>query len=56
VVVEGVKGVKYAPMPAEIYENGKKTGGFLQLLAYRLPKTLFSAQKYLTHNQPHGHT
>ncbi len=52
VVVEGVKGVKYAPMPAEIYENGKKTGGFLQLLAYRLPKTLFSAQKYLIRYTP----
>jgi hypothetical protein len=23
-VVEGVKGVKYAPMPPEIYKNGEK--------------------------------
>ncbi len=27
VVVEGVKGVKYAPLPPEMYENGGKTGG-----------------------------
>jgi hypothetical protein len=44
VVVEGVKGVKYAPMPAEIYKNGEKTGSFPQFLAYKLPKTPFFAQ------------
>jgi hypothetical protein len=26
VVVEGLKGVKYAPMPPGMYENGEKTG------------------------------
>jgi hypothetical protein len=30
VVVEGVKGVKYAPLPPEMYENGKK-GKFSEL-------------------------
>jgi hypothetical protein len=34
VEVEGVKGVKYAPMPPEMHENGKKTGGFAYFLAY----------------------
>jgi hypothetical protein len=33
--VKGVKGVKDAPMPPEMYENGKKTGGFLNFLAYK---------------------
>ncbi len=28
VVVEGVKGVKYAHMPPGMYENGEKTCGF----------------------------
>jgi hypothetical protein len=32
----------------EIYENGKKMGGFAQVLAYKSPKTPFFAQKYLT--------
>ncbi len=32
VVVEGDKGVKYAPKPPRMYEIGKKTGGFLRLL------------------------
>jgi hypothetical protein len=31
-----------------MYENGEKTGGFEQILANNLPKTLFFAQKYLT--------
>jgi hypothetical protein len=48
VVVEEVKGVKDAPMPPEIYENGKKTGGFLNFLAYKSLKMPFFAQKYLT--------
>jgi hypothetical protein len=34
----------------EIYENGNnnKMDGFTHVLAYKLPKTLFFAQKYLT--------
>jgi hypothetical protein len=28
VVMEGVKGVKYTPMPLEIYKNCEKKGGF----------------------------
>jgi hypothetical protein len=34
--------------PPEIYENGKKKGGFKHVLAYKSPKTPFFAQKYLT--------
>jgi hypothetical protein len=45
VAVEGVKGVKNAPMPPEIYENREKTGGFLTILASKSPKTPFFAQK-----------
>ncbi len=52
VVVVGVKGVKYASMPPRMYKNGKKTGGFMHFLAYKLPKTLFFAQKYLTRYTP----
>jgi hypothetical protein len=48
VVVEGVKGVKYNPMPLQIYKNSKKTGGFTHFLAYKLQKMRFFAQKYLT--------
>ncbi len=33
VVVERVKGVKYAPMSPEMYENGKRTDSFLHFLA-----------------------
>jgi hypothetical protein len=44
VVLEGVKGVKYATMPAEIYKNGEKTGSFPHFLTYKLPKTPFFAQ------------
>ncbi len=32
----------------EIYENGEKTGGIAHVLAYKLPKTPFFAQKHLT--------
>jgi hypothetical protein len=32
----------------EIAKNGEKTGGFAHVLAYKSPKTLFFAQKYLT--------
>jgi hypothetical protein len=52
VVVEGVKRVKYAPMPPEIYKNGEKRGGFPHFLAYKLPKMLFFTQKYLTRYTP----
>ncbi len=47
VVVEGVIEVKYPSMPPKIYENSKKTSGFTHILAYKLPKTPFFAQKYL---------
>jgi hypothetical protein len=40
-VVEGVKGVKYTPMQPKMYDNGKKTGGFVHFLAYKLTKTPF---------------
>jgi hypothetical protein len=43
----GVKGVIYTPMPLGMYENGKKTCGFLHFLASKLPKTPFFSQKYL---------
>ncbi len=34
--------------PPEIYENSEKTVGFVHVLAYKLPKRPFFAQKYLT--------
>ncbi len=52
VVVEGVKGIKYSPMLPKMYENGKKQGGFTHLLAYKLPKTPFFAQKYFKRYTP----
>jgi hypothetical protein len=33
--------------PPEIDKNVEKTGGFVHVLAYKLPKTTFFAQKYL---------
>ncbi len=39
-------------MPLKIYKNGNNRGGFAHFLAYKLPKTLFSAQKYLTRYTP----
>jgi hypothetical protein len=51
-VVEGVKGVKYAPMPPGMYENGEKMGGFVLFLAFKLPKTPFCIQKYVTRYTP----
>jgi hypothetical protein len=45
VVVDGVKGVKYAPMPPEIYDNGKITSSFTHFLAYKSPKMPFFAEK-----------
>ncbi len=39
----------YIPsQPNEIAKNGEKTGGFAHALAYKSPKTLFFALKYLT--------
>ncbi len=39
----------YKPsQPYEIAKNGKKTGGFAHVLAYKSLKTPFFAQKYLT--------
>jgi hypothetical protein len=52
VLVEGVNGAKYAPMPPRMYKNDEKTGNFTHFLAYKLPKTLFFAQKYLTSYTP----
>jgi hypothetical protein len=34
--------------PYEIAKNGEKTGGFTHVFAYKSPKTLFFAIKYLT--------
>jgi hypothetical protein len=48
VVVEGVKGVKYAPMLPGMHEKDEKMGGFGHFLAYILPKTPFFTQKNLT--------
>jgi hypothetical protein len=47
VVVEEVKGVKYAPMPPKIYKNGKKKGGFPHFLAYNSPKSAIFCAKEL---------
>jgi hypothetical protein len=47
-VVEVVKGVKYAPKLSEMYKNGEKTGDFAHFLDYKSLKTLFFAQKCLT--------
>jgi hypothetical protein len=39
----------YKPsQPYEIAKNGKKTGGFAHVFAYKSPKTPFFALKYLT--------
>ncbi len=39
----------YKPsQPDKIAENGKKTGGFTHIFAYKSPKTPFFAIKYLT--------
>ncbi len=43
-VVEGVKGVKYTPLPPGMYYNGRITA----LLAYKSHKMPFFSQKYLT--------
>jgi hypothetical protein len=51
VVVEGVKGVKCAPMPPRMYEKQKK-GVFAHFLAYKSPKTPFFTQKYKTKLTP----
>jgi hypothetical protein len=45
---ESNRSKKKPSMPPEIYENGEKTGGFMHFLAYKLPKTPFFTQKYLT--------
>jgi hypothetical protein len=39
---------KIRPHAAEIYKNGKNTGGFVLILAYKLSKTPFFPQKFLT--------
>jgi hypothetical protein len=39
-VVEGVKGVKYAPKLLEMYENGKKIRQFHALIDLKSPKVL----------------
>jgi hypothetical protein len=51
VVVEGVKGVKYSPMPPRMYKNGEKMSGLPNFFAYKPLKTFF-AQKYLTRYTP----
>jgi hypothetical protein len=52
VVLKRVKGVKYAPMPPRMYKNSEKTGSFEHFVAYKLPKMLFFAKKYLTRYTP----
>jgi hypothetical protein len=52
VMVEGVKGVKNAPCRPKCMKTAKKKGSFLNFLAYKLPKTPFFAQKYLTGYTP----
>jgi hypothetical protein len=47
-VVEGVKGVKYVPMPPGLYKNAKM-GGFAHFLACKSPKMPFFTQKYITY-------
>jgi hypothetical protein len=47
VVVEGIKKPNKPSKPPKIDENGEKMGSFAQILAYKSPKTLFFAQKYL---------
>jgi hypothetical protein len=47
-VVEGVKGVEYTPMPPEKYKNRC----FTHFLDYKSLKTPFFAQKYLTRYTP----
>ncbi len=41
--MEGVKGVEYAPMPAGMYENGKKMGGFTHFLTMRVAQEMLGA-------------
>jgi hypothetical protein len=51
-VVEGVKGVKYAPMPPGMYENGNKKTVVSHTFFSKSLKTLFFTQKYLTRYTP----
>jgi hypothetical protein len=46
VVVEGVKGGKQAPKPAEIHKKWAKNGWFPALFGLTITKTPFSTQKY----------
>ncbi len=52
VVVERVKGGKYAPMPAGIHKNGTENGWFPKLIDLKILKMLFFAQKYLIKYTP----
>ncbi len=51
VVVEEIKGVKYAPMPLK-YTKQQKYRQFRAHLAYKSLKTSFFPQKYLTRYTP----
>jgi hypothetical protein len=48
VVVESFIGVIYTVQQYEIAKNGKKTGGFAHVLAYKSPKMPFFDLKYFT--------
>jgi hypothetical protein len=48
VVVEGITEAKLAFKAARNRRKRQKKGGFAHVLAYKLPKTPFFAQKYFT--------
>ncbi len=48
VVVESFIEVIYTSQQYEIAKNGKKTGSFANVLAYKSPKTPFFTLKYFT--------
>ncbi len=51
-VVEGVKGVKYAPKPPGMYENSEKLGGLAALIDLKIAeKTVFNLKVYKVYSQ-----
>ncbi len=47
VLVEGVKGVKYVPLPPGLYKNGENTGGFTHFWLLNCRKRRFSFKSTL---------
>jgi hypothetical protein len=47
VVVEGVKGVKFAPKPPGMYENSEKNRRFLALIALKIAQNAVFYRKLL---------